>query len=158
MSTETANVTANEVRASDAERERVAALLQQAGAEGRLTIAEVDERVAAAYAATYRRELPPLTRDLPTDDTTRETARRPVPGPLRYDRGLRIHAVIATVLSVILISRWAGTGLGFFWPIFPMFWLWGSLAVRMAFRRAGGWDARRPGGWDGRRGPRWAGR
>jgi hypothetical protein len=141
----------------------VAALLQQAGAEGRLTIAEVDERVAAAYAATYRRELPPLTRDLPTDEpidheTARGSGRRPLPGPLRYDRGLRIHAVIATVLSVMLISRWAGTGLGFFWPIFPMFWLWGSLVVRVAFRRAGGWDARRPGGWDGRRGPRWTGR
>jgi hypothetical protein len=143
MTTDTAHVT--EMRASDAERERVVALLQEAGVEGRLTIAEVDERVAAAYGATYRRDLPPLTRDLPAHDDPGTPAGRPA---FRANRGIAIHAVIATVLSVIMISRWAASGLDFFWPAFPMFWLWGSLAVRVAIARRGGWY--------GRPGPRWA--
>ena len=34
-------------------------------AEGRLTLEEGEERLAAAYAAKYRDELKPLTTDLP---------------------------------------------------------------------------------------------
>ena len=56
------------VRASDAEREDAVARLHQALGEGRLDLAETETRVAAAYAVTYRGELPPLLADLP--DTT----------------------------------------------------------------------------------------
>jgi uncharacterized protein DUF1707 len=52
-------------RASDAEREAVVARLRDAAAEGRLTVEELDERVDAAYGATTRAELEPLTADLP---------------------------------------------------------------------------------------------
>lgn len=52
-------------RASDAEREETVARLHQALAEGRLNLAETDERVAAAYAARHREELPALLADLP---------------------------------------------------------------------------------------------
>jgi len=37
-------------RVSDADRERVAVVLQAAYAEGRLTMPELEERLAAAYA------------------------------------------------------------------------------------------------------------
>lgn len=53
------------VRASDAEREATATLLQEFYSEGRLTLAEFDERTSAAYAARFRSELAELTRDLP---------------------------------------------------------------------------------------------
>jgi Domain of unknown function (DUF1707)/Cell wall-active antibiotics response 4TMS YvqF len=59
-------------RASDAEREAVVARLRHAAGEGRLTVDELDERVDAAYAATTRAELAPLTADLP--DTPMPTA------------------------------------------------------------------------------------
>lgn len=55
------------IRASDADREHVAALLQRHYTEGRLTLAEVDERVAAAYAARTYEQLAELTADLPAE-------------------------------------------------------------------------------------------
>ncbi len=53
------------MRASDADREAVVRTLLDALARGLLTLDEGDERVAAAYAARYRDELPRLTADLP---------------------------------------------------------------------------------------------
>lgn len=58
-------VPAARVRVSDAERERVVERLHRAVGEGRLDLAEVDARSAAAYAARYRDELAPLLADLP---------------------------------------------------------------------------------------------
>jgi hypothetical protein len=52
-------------RASDAEREGTVARLREAAAEGRLSVEELDTRIDAAYAATTRAELEPLTADLP---------------------------------------------------------------------------------------------
>lgn len=60
------------VRASDAERYRVVELLGEHAAAGRLTLAELEERVQRAYSANTRGELAELTRDLP--ETTGETA------------------------------------------------------------------------------------
>ncbi len=54
------------VRASDAEREEVAAQLGRAVGEGRLTLAEFSDRVGKAHAARTRAELATLTADLPT--------------------------------------------------------------------------------------------
>ena len=53
------------VRASEAEREQAAEMLRAGYAEGRLTRAELDERIVAAYAATTLGDLADLTRDLP---------------------------------------------------------------------------------------------
>jgi uncharacterized protein DUF1707 len=52
-------------RASDAEREAVVVRLRQAAAEGRLSVEELAERIDAAYGATMRADLEPLTADLP---------------------------------------------------------------------------------------------
>jgi hypothetical protein len=54
-----------ELRASDADRERVAEHLRDALAEGRLDMTEFEERLDAAYKARTYGELAPLTRDLP---------------------------------------------------------------------------------------------
>ncbi|MEU5191874.1 DUF1707 domain-containing protein [Streptomyces klenkii] len=54
-----------EMRASDAERERIAEALREAVAEGRLTMEEFEERLEAAYKARTHGELEPLVRDLP---------------------------------------------------------------------------------------------
>ena len=53
------------LRASDAERRATVEALQEAMARGLLTHEETDERMAAAFAARFRDELPPLTADLP---------------------------------------------------------------------------------------------
>ena len=53
------------IRTSDAEREHVAEALRNGVTEGRLTLEEGDERLAALYRTKYRDELPPLLADLP---------------------------------------------------------------------------------------------
>ncbi len=53
------------IRASDAERDRVVQLLKEHTAQGRLTLEELEERTAAAYAATTRLQLHQITADLP---------------------------------------------------------------------------------------------
>ncbi len=53
------------LRASDADRDRVAEILREALAEGRLTHEEHSERIEAAYGARTVAELEPLVRDLP---------------------------------------------------------------------------------------------
>lgn len=53
------------VRVSDADREAIAARLRHAAGEGRLTLAETDERLAGAYAARFAEDLDTLVRDLP---------------------------------------------------------------------------------------------
>lgn len=53
------------MRASNTDRERVAKILHDAMAEGRLTVSELEERLDTVYAAKTFGELEPLTRDLP---------------------------------------------------------------------------------------------
>jgi hypothetical protein len=53
------------VRVSDAEREAVVERLRVATVEGRLTLSELTERTEAAYTATTRADLVPITADLP---------------------------------------------------------------------------------------------
>ena len=53
-----------ELRASDADRERVVEVLRRAASDGQLTVDELEERVPAAYAARTRKELERLTVDL----------------------------------------------------------------------------------------------
>ncbi|GAA1994869.1 hypothetical protein GCM10009799_21280 [Nocardiopsis rhodophaea] len=53
------------LRASDADRDRVAQVLSQALTEGRLTHEEHTERLDAVYASRTLEELAPLTADLP---------------------------------------------------------------------------------------------
>ncbi|MBJ3812091.1 DUF1707 and DUF2154 domain-containing protein [Streptomyces flavofungini] len=55
-----------ELRASDADREKVADALREALAEGRLDMEEFGERLDAALQARTYGELAPLTRDLPS--------------------------------------------------------------------------------------------
>ena len=53
-----------DLRATDADRERVAEQLRGAAAQGQLSFDELDERLAAAYAARTGADLAPLTADL----------------------------------------------------------------------------------------------
>ncbi|WP_369183234.1 DUF1707 domain-containing protein [Streptomyces sp. Y1] len=75
-----------DLRVSDADRERVAELLRDAYAEGRLDAEEHAERIEAAYRAKTFGELAPLTRDLPTHrplsfEKQAAPASAPRPGP-----------------------------------------------------------------------------
>jgi Domain of unknown function (DUF1707)/2TM domain len=100
-----------DIRASDAERERVAELLRDHAAEGRLGVDELDERLRRAYAARTRSELDGLTADLPA-----RVSRAPVP---RVRSRLRERLVAYGAVMVLLVAIWAMTGAGYFWPVWP---------------------------------------
>jgi Domain of unknown function (DUF1707) len=72
------------IRASDADREAVVAVLHDAVMRGLLTLDEGNDRVAAAYAARHLRDLPALTADLP-----------PAPAPAPVAPGWRALATLA---------------------------------------------------------------
>jgi hypothetical protein len=74
------------VRAWDADRERIVEQLRQHTADGRLTMDEFEERMTAAYAAKTYRELAALTRDLPVDLGTRSGGSTPAGGPVEDGR------------------------------------------------------------------------
>ena len=75
-------------RASDSERDEAAKHLQDAFADGQISLAEFDDRSRALYAATYSDELPALVEDLspverpdsPTPATTSANSRAVVTG------------------------------------------------------------------------------
>jgi hypothetical protein len=77
-----------DLRASDADRERVITLLNEAAGDGRLTLGEHSERVERAYAARTLGELAPLTADLavPSAQPIRLDSRRPVAGIFGRER------------------------------------------------------------------------
>lgn len=118
------------VRAGNAEREQVAARLNNAFAEGRLDVGELDERVAAAYAAKTVGELVPLTADLPASH--RSTPPAPVTPtrreavPARPDDGRRWAPVGATggifLLNVLIwaVVSISSGDLVYFWPVWVL--------------------------------------
>src|SRR4249920_4253632 len=75
-----------DLRASDADRERVVAVLAEAAADGRLTLDEHTERVHRAYRARTLGELARLTEDLAT----------PSAQPLRLDGTRSVAAFFTT--------------------------------------------------------------
>ena len=99
----------SELLASDADRDRVAERLRTAAGEGRLTPAELEERLEGAFSARTDAELEPLVADLPTSRPVRERrpARRPDLGPFVF-------------VSLMLVGIWALTGMGYFWPVWPI--------------------------------------
>jgi len=114
------------IRAGNADRERVVAQLNAAFAEGRLDVAELDERVAAAYAAKTLGELVPLTADLPVGKGRSATpARRESAVPARREESGNRWAGVSGALGLFLVCTliWAATNIGgdtelsYFWPI-----------------------------------------
>ena len=123
------------IRTSDQERERIAEILRAAMAEGRLTLAEGEERLAAAYAAKYRDDLRPLTADLP-DEGRRALVDTPE-GRRATRRHLSRHAGFAVFLALLLTGIWTLSHVVFFWPAIPIFFLVMGLARHAGRRRRG---------------------
>ena len=96
------------MRASEAEREHAVEDLRRHAAVGRLDVAELEERIEAAFAARTREELAELSDDLPR-------------APLS-DFGEHLRVFVA--IQVLLLAIWAVTGAGYFWPVWP-FMGWG---------------------------------
>jgi hypothetical protein len=139
------------VRASDAEREQFAQVVRTAMTEGRLTLEEGEERLGQVYAAKYRDELAPLTRDLP--DSTRQSLHDTPEARSDARRGMRRHVGFAVVAGAVLVGLWALSGAHFFWPAIPLFFITMGIFRHLRWQRLGGpaWRGR---GFRG--GPPWA--
>ena len=115
------------LRASDADREIVRAVLADAYADGRLTREEYDDRLNTLYGSRTLGEVPSLVTDLVPPDGPPVAPAPPLAADLRT-RGARkwrkdVEDAFAGFLvpSIICIVIWiAVTGRGFFWPAFPM--------------------------------------
>ena len=103
------------IRISDADRERAAARLQQALAEGRITLSELEERLTVVYAARYAADLLPPFADLPGDDVVPVQPATPTPAAagqplvLRSGMGTLRRSGPWTVPSRILVQSVMGS-------------------------------------------------
>ena len=79
-------VPAPDVRASDADRDRVIDVLRAATADGRLTADEFSERMEAALSSRTFRELAPLTADLAATPASRAPESAPAKDVIRIDQ------------------------------------------------------------------------
>ncbi|TDD79697.1 DUF1707 domain-containing protein [Saccharopolyspora karakumensis] len=118
------------MRASDADRDEVAARLRTALDEGRLTVTEYDERLQSAYGATTLGELEPLTRDLPVSQPSAEVVARE-----EHEEKVSKEWRDWAGGAVIMIAIWGVTSavsgdLKFFWPAVPIV-IWAAIAVSM---------------------------
>jgi hypothetical protein len=83
------------MRVSDADRHKVAEILRDAAAEGRIDIEELDERLESTYAAKTYGDLVPITSDLPVPRAAGSPAPRPQPAQpsvpaARYDSSIAV--------------------------------------------------------------------
>ncbi|WP_062999648.1 DUF1707 domain-containing protein [Nocardia mikamii] len=107
------------VRASDADREKIVERLRSAMDEGRLNLAEFDDRVQQVYAARTYGELSPILSDLPAVRERPDAARAG-----RVPPWVLIMWTPWVFVNILCVVIWLATGAGYFWP----FWVevpWG---------------------------------
>lgn len=99
-----------ELRASDADRDRIAHILADALAEGRLTADEHSERLDSLYAVKTVGELEVLVRDLPAPGGPAAAApaygQHPAPGPAAAGQAAVSETVVAVCSSSTRKGRW----------------------------------------------------
>ena len=112
-------MTYSELRASDAERERVVAFLREHALLGRLTDDELEERIGLAYAAVTVGDLETLIADLPRASSPRSrpaVARPSAPHPSAVRHHHHRHgpppALIGLGIGALLISGVGVAALG----------------------------------------------
>lgn len=115
------------MRVSDGDRAQVADRLARAHGEGRLTLAEYDERVRAAHGAVVRDDLASLLTDLPADAPERAgttSGRGPGRGasPVRPG-GLRGPVAAWATISAVNVLVWLAVVLGSGAMVYP-WWVW----------------------------------
>jgi hypothetical protein len=125
------------LRASDADRDRVAALLREHHAAGRLTVEEFQERLSAAFAAKTTGELTELMADLPAIDLYQLPDRSITPGNQRrasgeVDRQPLSDAAARTAAVFTAIGLYVVSGV-----VFHIWWIpWWFIILFVAFRMA----------------------
>jgi hypothetical protein len=126
------------LRASDADRERVAEALRQHHVDGRLDADELNQRLDRAYTAKTFGELDAITTDLPPLQAPARAGaplspRRPDPGRATAKAAFQRHLIWYLLVNGMLVVIWALTNFGnYFWPVWPMLG-WGIGLASHAF-------------------------
>jgi hypothetical protein len=122
------------MRVSNDDRERVARVLHDAMAEGRLTVNELEERLDKVYAAKVFRDLEPLVRDLPVGGRAPQLpvpaaqASAPVPSNRIGGRGTS-SAAVAVMSGSVRKGVWTVP------PTFTSFALMGGVQIDLTDAR-----------------------
>lgn len=129
-------------RASDAERDAVVRRLAAHLAEGRIDLAEYDQRVAAVYATATREDLNLVLTDLPA--APKRVAVADGNRRRRLPIWQRIEATSWAGVSLLVLVIWAAVSLGvgaftYFWPVWVIL-PWGAVLV---FRMVAGFESGR---------------
>jgi hypothetical protein len=117
------------MRASDADRDTVRAVLADAFADGRLTSEECNERLNTLYSSRTLGEFPPLVADLVgPDGSLAGSARLPAAdlrasGARKWRKEVEESFTAFLVPTVICTVIWLVATRGFFWPAIPMLFL-----------------------------------
>jgi DUF1707 SHOCT-like domain/2TM domain len=120
----TATATNPSDRAGDRDRQKTAARLGQALAQGYLQINEYDQRVQAAFQTQTTGELRELLADLPVERIRRADPRRRAARVAAARIGVRIHLGAYVAMTIVVLTIWAAvavtTDASYFWPIWPI--------------------------------------
>jgi hypothetical protein len=110
-----------DLRISDAERTEVQDRLRRAHGEGRLDLAEFDERVRAVWAARTRGDLAHVTADLPAPSPvpSRPGIFSATPGGV----AMRVLTLVWLSAVVVNLTIWGIVSLTLDEPVHP-WWLW----------------------------------
>ena len=132
-----------QMRAADADRQRVAEQLQAALTEGRLDLAEYDERLQRAYAARTYGDLDRLLNDLPNAAPVIPSPPQAPPAAVHQDGLTKAwlgHIWGPWSKTVVFFTLIWGLGWffsggpDFYWPL----WIIGPWGVLLLLRTAGG--------------------
>jgi Domain of unknown function (DUF1707)/2TM domain len=111
-------------RAGDRDREKTAARLGQALAQGYLGLGEYEQRVQTAFQTHTTGQLEELLADLPLHRIRRADPRRRAARAVAARRGVRIHLAAYLAMTAVVLTVWATvaatTGASYFWPIWPI--------------------------------------
>src|SRR5271157_534012 len=97
-------------RVGDRDRQKSAARLGQALAQGYLDLNEYEQRVQKAFGTHTTGELKQLVADLPLDRIRRADPRRRAARIAAARRGVRIHLGAFLAMTAVVLSVWAATG------------------------------------------------
>ena len=107
------------MRASDEDRERLIAELNEHTVAGRLSTDDLEQRLQAAYSAQTTAELDTLRRDLPT--TAHQAALEHRTRRAHLTRRMIQESGSSLALFVVCTAIWlAGGGDGSFWPVWVL--------------------------------------
>jgi hypothetical protein len=129
-----------DLRAADADRERIAERLRKSHAEGRLDLTEFQQRLEHAYKAKTFGELAELVSDLPRQEIDDERRAFRGFGPWRW----RLARLAPILIALVVFSAVVEHPVFLFWiPLAFLFWRMSAWRRRRWFAAA----RRQPGDW-----------